>query len=65
MYTSYKTVLIVHKRVYFFLLIYFSPLIHLPPKNTFFLFPHSEIFPFSLLQCHLNVGLKTNDSKDV
>jgi hypothetical protein len=67
MYTSYKAVISGHKPAYFSpFLTYFSPLFHLPLKNAiFFLLPLSEIFPFSLLQCHLKVGLKTNDSKDV
>jgi hypothetical protein len=49
------------------LLIHFSPLIHIKKTLILFFFslPLSETFPFSLLQCHLKMGLKTGDSKDV
>jgi len=67
MYTSYKAVLIGHKLAYFYPLInlFFSSFSLTTEKQFFFSLPLSEIFPFGLIQCHLKVGLKTNDSKDV
>jgi len=67
MYASYKAVLIGHKLAYFspFINQFFSSFSLTIEKHFFFASSLSEIFPFGLLQRHLKVGLKTNDSNDV